>query len=667
MPIVENGKIVGIPYLPVKSNEKGNGWGPNHPNWTPDFDFRDQLTPDDREDIPFPDSEFPDFRKDGEDRRDERNGRRPRKRPNAPTDPINRGGRPKKPFDPSDALGIPSWQETAWDQFVNTPGAGGGISGRIPFEPPKPYDPPLPEPGPRGPQRNECSRGKLPHWKFGNDHTEASVMVQFRVWRLDQQRNKPSKPVNEGVEHVYFQRGMPPFLQGQVEANLLSPLNYVRVQPSDGWVIRRKEETGIKMSWPWRITNDYWKYSNTLLWMEKRKVTVRYTVWDRYLPLPNTPTNLFPGPGSRTSLIWSYAASVDCVMRFAPKPRGNYHPPKKPYDRGDEMGCQWQKDEISYQLPKLKIGDKEIGGESIKIDDGMLPFADYMCKSIEIMFKGLGLDKVAQELPKNILKRGMTDPKFTPQSLGELMHWQFNNVSGLVGAPVETAIKNIEGEEKTIPFRSVQDVISALFHQQKESDLDLWVIEQYCVRMAQQLEAVTQICLKQDADIDMLVKEAGFKWDWETRTRKTLYKHGMKDEDEKTGIVELFKGGEVAYPVRIWKDEFDARQISLTASLYSEISAKQGMFKIDPSEDLPGFAARKKMKKQDNESWKEYVKTINSHSQAVDGQNASRVVSGMSTPFIEEYTKGTVTAKKVDEPKSGLSLFQKKPKTPKKP
>lgn len=663
MQIVGDGKILGVPYLPVKGSDEGNGWGPNHPNWTPDFDFRDQLTPDDREYIPFPGTEFPDYRRDEPNQRggNGSDSGNPRKRSNAPTDPINYGGRRRTPIDLQDALGIPDWQETVWDEFVNTPGAGGGIDGTIPYEPPKPYDPPLPGPTPRGPQNNECSRGKLPHWRYGGDHTEASQLVQFRVWRIE--RGTP-KPKNEGIEHSYFKRGVTPFLAGQIQANLNSPLNYVRVQSDDGWIQSMKFISGIKQGYPWRVTNQYRKYSNTLLWMEKRKVSIRQTLWDLYLPLPNTPGSLFKPPYSYASKIWSYAASVDCVMRFSDKPRSNYHPPKKPYNRGDEMGCQWQKDEITYQLPKLKIGDKEIGGESIKIDDGMLPFADYMCKSIEIMFKGLGLDEISRELPKDILKRGSTDAKFTPKSLGEFMDWQFNNMSGLVGAPVETAIKNIEGEEKTIPFRSVQDVISALFHQQKESDLDLWVIENYCVRMAQQLEAVTQICLKQDADIEMLVKEAGFKWTWETRERSTLYKHGMKDEDEKTGIVELFKGGKVAYPVRIWGDDYDQRQISMTTNLYAEISAKQGMFKLDPSEDLPGFAARKKMKKQDEESWREYVKTINSPSQAVDGQNPSRVVSGMSVPFIEEYTKGTVTSKKVDEPKSGLSLFQKKP-TPK--
>lgn len=328
-------------------------------------------------------------------------------------------------------------------------------------------------------------------------------------------------------------------------------------------------------------------------------------------------------------------------------------------DEDTEMGCKWQKDEVSYELPKLKIGDTEVGGNSISIDDGLIPFADYMCKSIEIMFKGLGLDTLSRELPKNILKMGSMDEKFTPKSLGEVLHWQFNNVSGLVGAPVETAIKNIDGEEKTIPFRSVQDVISTLFHQQKESDLDLWVIENYCVRMAQQLEAVTQICLKQDADIDMLVKEAGFRWEWETRQRKTLYKHGMKEEDEKTGVVELFKGGEVAYPVRVWKDSLDQRQISMATNLYAEVAAKQGTFKLSASDELPGYDTRKKMNKVDEESWKEYVKTINSPSQSIGPGESTPVVSGSNIPFIEEYARGTLSAKKVDEPKSGLSLFQK--------
>jgi hypothetical protein len=100
----------------------------------------------------------------------------------------------------------------------------------------------------------------------------------------------------------------------------------------------------------------------------------------------------------------------------------------------------------------------------------------------------------------------------------------------------------------------------------------------------------------------------------------------------------------------------------MSTNLYGQIAAQQGMFKLDPAEDMPGFAARKKMKKDDEEKWKEYVKTINTASTNINGGESSRVVSGMSVPLIEEYAKGTITAKKVDEPKSGLNLFQKQPK-----
>lgn len=327
------------------------------------------------------------------------------------------------------------------------------------------------------------------------------------------------------------------------------------------------------------------------------------------------------------------------------------------YDRGvdDGMGCKWQKDEISYQLPKLKIGEAEVGGNTISIDDGLLPLAQYLCKSIEMMHRGIGLDLLDKtELPVSLMNQGGSKVKH--KSMAELSQWQFDNVSSLVGLPVKNTITNIDNETKDLQFKNIQDCLSYLVHQQRESDLDLMVIEQYSTKIAQQLEAVTQIALRQQSDIEMIVQELGFKFKWETQTRPCLYKTGMKDDDEVTGILELFKGGSVSYPVRKWDDELDQRQIALRTNLYAEIAAKAYLQPKNSKDEISGLDARIKMGKADKENWLEWVRTINTPEKGV--------VSGSTTPFIEEYDKGTIVAKAVKTPASGLSLFMKpvKPK-----
>jgi hypothetical protein len=241
--------------------------------------------------------------------------------------------------------------------------------------------------------------------------------------------------------------------------------------------------------------------------------------------------------------------------------------------------------------------------------------------------------------------------KITPSSLSELVHWQFENVSSLVGLPSAQSITTIDDETKDFSFRNVQDALTFLFHQQKESDMDLKIIETYQTKTAQQLEAVTQIALRQTADLDMIVKELGIKWKWERRERPSLYKHGMSDEDEETGILELFKGGTVAYPVRIWADEIDSRQIALRTNLYAEMAAQSTLTRVNSSEGIPGLDARTRMKNGGNESWKEWIKAINSPEK--------KTIAGGTAPFIEEYDAGSLAAKRIGAPESGLSVFMK--------
>lgn len=653
--IIGDGKILGVPYLPVVDGKKREKFNSDNPNWQPEWDFKEHLTPDNREDIPFPIDQMPDFSRDEPDKRGgrSRGGSGSSGKPNASTDPIlRRGGRPDLTPTVADVVGVPDWAETVWDQFVNTPGAIGGIDKAIPFEPEgSTKQPPAPS-GTRGPQHNECSRGKLPHWRYGGNHSPESKLVQFRVWLQTQHSPMRARTteVDDGVEHVYFQNGVSPNVRYLI--SVASPQMRTDVMPSDGvYQWRRKLTYGIKVGYPWMRADDSYYEEITLMFMPKRRVKVRYSHWDVMWPLPDTPRSM-SGTLSWYSNRPIYKAAIDCAMGFGSAPstsRRNYHPPGKPYKRNDEMGCQWQKDEVDYALPELKIGESKIGGNSIKIDDGLIPLANFLVKSIEMMHKGIGLDLLETEFPVSVMKQN--GERIKPSSLAQLTQWQFDNVSSLVGLPVENTITTLDDKTEDLSFKNIQDCLSYLVHHQRESDLDLKVIEGYAARTAQQLEAVTQICLRQESDIEMLVKEAGFRWKWETKSRPGLYNIGMKDDDKITGILELFKGTQVSYPVRIWADKLDARQIAMTTNLYAELGSKASFVTLNSGDNIPGLDARIRMNKNSDEYWKEWVKTVN--------EPEIGVLSGAPIPYIEGYETASLKSKKIDKPANGLSLFMK--------
>ena len=503
-----------------------------------------------------------------------------------------------------------------------------------PNEPPEPPDFPA-----GGDQVSICGKGDL-NPAFYNGGKGGGFVAQIRVKRATYFRSNPAKYKQMGICKYYCNDGQS---AKHFEDNFREELDYAGVW-RDWFKYRQRSGADDLGYWVYTLESQVRKY--TINYMGK-KWFYKWLFWS-VQRFGNKDCSRDPVGYTNH---YAHLGRLECIV---PVPLGEKSPVVKPndYDRKndeEEMGCQWQKDEVDYSLPELKIGDNSIGGNQIKIDDGLVPLANFLCKSIEMLHKGLGLNQLGAELPKLVSDRG--GAKIKPSSLAELTQWQFDNVSSLVGLPVETAITNLENSTKDIAFRNVQDCISFMFQQQKESDLDLMVIENYCTRIAQQLEAVTQIALRQQADIEMLVKELGFRWKWETKTRKSLYKIGMSDEDEKTGILELFKGGEVSYPVRVWDDKLDSRQIAMTTNLYSEIASKSNFHSFNTDSPIPGLDARSKMSKTSEEDWKEWVKGINTPEKGT--------ISGGTTPYIEEYSQTSITAKKIAEPASGLSLFMK--------
>ena len=528
--------------------------------------------------------------------------------------------------------------------------------GEDPTDPPGPPNlPPDPPDIPLGPPSSSiCGKGELDAAFYAGEGHVAQIGIykvenKKQLW-IDEygvEREETHTRRKIGTVKYYFQGSEAVFrdsFNGRSFLNAVSP---------DGYYGTSKSLYQSTSNWKYELQVDYrrsWinyasKYTGYtfLYWTIYQKINGDWRIVD----------------GDRTS-HWYYIGKIECIVPV--KKTKEREDPIEPNDYNreeddEDMGkCKWQTDEISYELPKLKIGNTEVGGNSISIDDGLLPLAQYLCKSLELMHNGIGLNLLDdKEFPVNL---GDKDgAKIKPSSLAQLSQWQFDNVSSLVGLPVKNTITNLDNDTKDLKFKNIQDCLSYLVHKQREGDNDLMVIENYATRIATQLEAVTSIALRQHADIEMLIQEMGFRFKWKTETRPCLYKTGMKDDDEKTGIMELFKGGTVSYPVRIWDDSLDQRQIALKTNLYAEISAKSTLQQINTDTEIPGLDARIKMGKENKENWLEWIKTIN--------EPEKGVVSGSRIPYIEEYTKGTIEAKKIKAPEKGLSLFMK-PAEPKK-
>ena len=537
--------------------------------------------------------------------------------------------------------------------FEPQPGSDG-----VPNPPRPAFPPPLPTdpmPKPPGSQKSICGKGANDF--FWPSNKPDACIAEFSMYRAAWK--DPKSPLGRigSAERNTTREELEPFRFGIVQ--VYCPDGYRAMFPEG-------EESVYSTVKPPRrggagdntINNGrgYWYINYVYEYFKIRGTQYKWQTYRVLWGFNNDVTRYAPPIGTADSggeYSDHLLLKLDCIV--SAKGENNPVVPPGDYDRKsdeEEMGCRWQKDEIDYPLPELKVGANSVGGNSIKIDDGLIPLANFLIKSMQMMHKGIGLDQLNTDLPVSLNDRN--GAKFKPASLAELSQWQFDNVSSLVGLPVVNKITNLQDETKDLTFKNIQDCLSYLVHAQRESDNDLMVIENYSTRIAQQLEAVTQICLRQHADIEMLVKELGFRWKWQTTSRKSLYKIGMKDDDEKTGILELFKGGEVSYPIRIWDDKVDARQIGMTTNLYAEIASRSNLHRFNSGEGLPGLDARVRMGKDNGENWKEWVKSVN--------ETEKGTVSGGPTPFIEEYTQGTVTAKAVPKPTSGLSLFLK-PKT----
>lgn len=220
--------------------------------------------------------------------------------------------------------------------------------------------------------------------------------------------------------------------------------------------------------------------------------------------------------------------------------------------------------------------------------------------------------------------------------------WTFRQMDERMGLPTKHAMVNAAGQSQSLQYRSMQDTIENVNAQTIAQGQDLEVIERYQYAMAQDLLKMMQIVLQLKDDVELLVADAGCKFEEIKKSHPTHL--NVKAPGTPSNLLQLFTQGRVHYVGREWKDNADKRQILERIGLDTQIAAMSNKFEIkDPQNvDLPlDKSTARKGKAAEDETWKIFVSTMEEPPEIYG-------VKGNPIPEIKEIRTGTV--KEVQKP-----------------
>lgn len=227
--------------------------------------------------------------------------------------------------------------------------------------------------------------------------------------------------------------------------------------------------------------------------------------------------------------------------------------------------------------------------------------------------------------------------------------WTFRQMDERMGLPTKHAMVNAAGQSQSLQYRSMQDTIENVNAQTIAQGQDLEVIERYQYAMAQDLLKMTQIILQLKDDVELLVTDAGCKFEEIKKSHPTHL--NVKAPGTPSNLLQLFTQGRVHYVGREWKDNADKRQILERIGLDTQIAAMSNKFEIkDPQNvELPlDKSTARKGKAAEDETWKIFVSTMEEPPEIYG-------VKGNPIPEIKEIKTGTVReVPKPDNPNKKL-------------
>ena len=253
------------------------------------------------------------------------------------------------------------------------------------------------------------------------------------------------------------------------------------------------------------------------------------------------------------------------------------------------------------------------------------------------LFMRAGFHQLGTEFPADM--RNPTGAKVTPTTALSTSHWQFNQVSNLVGIPATQMVTGKTGVVTALSFKNQSDAIENIHAQNLGMEQDISAIEKYCFKIVQNQEAMTNIVLQNKHDIDVLIDESGAKTGQKIVFRPGVLSHGTGE----SFFDKLMNIASSATVVREWKGDIDAKQLALKTNMEAQISAMSNKFDFDKTDPKLPIIDRPKQnpKTKDDEAWKRYVNTV-------ENPGTLRQSVGLPIPEIKEIKLGT--AREIPKP-----------------
>ena len=246
------------------------------------------------------------------------------------------------------------------------------------------------------------------------------------------------------------------------------------------------------------------------------------------------------------------------------------------------------------------------------------------------LFMRAGFHQLGTEFPADM--RNPTGEKVKPTTALSTSHWQFNQISNLVGIPATQMVTGKTGVVTALSFKNQSDAIENIHAQNLGMEQDISAIEKYCFKMTQQNEMIIQMVFQNKHDIDVLVDESGAKTGQKIVMRPGNVTHGKDD----SFFDKLMNIAEAATVVREWKGDIDAKQLAMKTNMEAQIAALSNKFDFDKADPKLPIVDRPKQnpKTKDDENWKRYVNTI-------ENPGTLRQSVGLPIPEIKEIKLGS--------------------------
>jgi hypothetical protein len=232
-------------------------------------------------------------------------------------------------------------------------------------------------------------------------------------------------------------------------------------------------------------------------------------------------------------------------------------------------------------------------------------------------------------------------------------HWAFNQLSNLVGIPSKQEVLDVNGNKSDSSFRNQADAIESVNARVLSVEQDVASILAIVNAIAKNQEIQNGFLVQNDANVEALIKDAGFKFTNKVVEVPSLFTQSKSDSSFSGNLLErILTATKNQRVVKQWDDKFDKSQSAKQTYMQAAIAAEPFKLRIDPSgtPDLPPWNTKAWKDSQGtgtegaSEVFRKYVKSITQPDQRFQSSN-------LPVPKVEYFDKGAL--KDVPEPKDG--------------